>query len=178
MALIILKLCSKKRYRVQFLNNVEDRSAPTHKHARLYDDKKIIADPQYRNDLIINSFMHFEQLLEIIPDYYLVISKDPYSWLISYKNWAQRCQWPVVPFHFILEYNLFYGKFLELSQQSSKIVFIRYIDLLQKDTEAFGHTGLKFVSKKEMANMAILTSDQAGSSIQKVHEFTARILCD
>jgi hypothetical protein len=121
----------KKKYRVRFLNSDKDRSSPLQKHFRLYDNKDIIAEPQYLNDLKIPDFESFERLLEVAPDYYLVISKDPYSWLISYNNWAKKCNWPKVSHHYIEEYNLFYGKWQEFSQQTGKIIFIRYVDLLQ-----------------------------------------------
>jgi len=121
----------RKKYRVRFLNSDRDRSSPLQKHFRLYDDKKIIPEPQYLNELTIPDFAHFEGLLETRPDYYIVISKDPYSWLLSYNNWARKCNWPAVPHHYIEEYNLFYGKWLEFSRQTRKIVFVRYIDLLQ-----------------------------------------------
>lgn len=121
----------KKKYRVRFLNSDKDRSSPLQKHFRLYDNKDIIPGPLYRNDLKIPDFENFERLLEVAPDYYLVVSKDPYSWLLSYNNWAKKCNWPIVSHHYIEEYNLFYGKWLEFSQQTGKIIFIRYVDLLQ-----------------------------------------------
>lgn len=128
-----------KKYHVHILNsNIDgvrpDRSAPLHKHFRLYDEKDIVPEPKFKNEFKITSFVSFEQLLEVIPDYYLIISKDPYSWLLSYTDWARRSNWPEVPYHYILEYNLFYAKWLEFSQQSKRIIFVRYIDLL-RDTD-------------------------------------------
>ena len=129
-----------KKYRVQILNsNIDgirpERSSPLHKHFRLYDEKDIVPEPKFRNEYKINSFAAFEQLLEIIPDYYLIISKDPYSWYLSYTDWARRSNWQEVPYHYILEYNLFYAKWLELSRQTKKIVFVRYMDLLRDPDE-------------------------------------------
>ncbi|MCF8069588.1 MAG: hypothetical protein K9L30_13470 [Desulfobacterales bacterium] len=112
------------------MNSNQDRTAPIQKHFRLYDEKDIVPEPQYRNELYLSTFETFERALEIVPEYYLVLSKDPYSWLISYKNWAHKCNWPNVSHHYIIEYNLFYAKWLEFSQQTKKILFIRYIDLL------------------------------------------------
>jgi hypothetical protein len=129
-----------KKYRVQILNsNIDgvrpDRSSPLHKHFRLYNEKDIVPEPKFRNEYKISSFNAFEQLLEVIPDYYLIISKDPYSWFLSYTDWARRSNWQEVSYHYILEYNLFYARWLEFSRQTKKIVFVRYIDLLRDPDE-------------------------------------------
>jgi hypothetical protein len=120
-----------KYYAVRFLNDRDDRSAPLHKHFRLYDQKGLIPEPRYRNAVYVENVASLEGTLGVAPDFYLVISKDPYSWLLSYRAWARRCAWPPVPHHYILEYNLFYGKWLELGRETSQIVFVRYIDLLR-----------------------------------------------
>jgi hypothetical protein len=133
----------KRHYQVSLLNSNADRRAPIQKHFRLYDQKEIVPEPQYWNDLYIANFAEFEQLLTPPADYYLVISKDPYSWLLSYEKWAKTCDWAPVNHHYIQEYNLFYGKWLEFAAQTDKIIFIRYIDLLQ-DTQS----GLSFLAKK------------------------------
>jgi len=122
-----------------------------HKHFRLYDEKDLIPEPKFRNEYTITSLNAFEQLLEVIPDYYLIISKDPYSWFLSYTDWARRSNWLEVPYHYILEYNLFYAKWLELSQQTKRILFVRYIDLLRdpdeelKRLESIMHLKKKFL---------------------------------
>lgn len=145
-----------KKYRVMFLNsNIDgvrpERSSPLHKHFRLYDEKDLVPEPKFRNEYTITSLNAFEQLLEVIPDYYLIISKDPYSWLLSYQDWARRSNWEEVPYHYILEYNLFYGKWLEFAQQTNKILFVRYIDLLRdpdeelKRMESIMHLKKKFL---------------------------------
>ncbi len=144
-----LEVLLKRKYRVRFLNSNEDRSSPLQKHFRLYDDKEIIPDPQYRNNLKIEKFNDFEELLEIVPDYYLIISKDPYSWLISYNSWARKCSWPSVPHHYIIEYNQFYGKWLDFSQDTGKIVFTKYKDLLQNTDAELSRLGLSMNLKKK-----------------------------
>lgn len=126
-----LKALLEKKYRVRFLNSNKDRSSPLQKHFRLYDNKDIIPEIQYGNDIVIKDFQEFERHFTVVPDYYLVISKDPYSWFLSYSSWARKCNWPAVGHHYIEEYNLFYKKWLEFSRQSGKIVFVRYIDLLR-----------------------------------------------
>lgn len=125
----------KKNYRIRILNDNEDRSSPLQKHCRLYSQKDIIPEPQYHNDIIVEDFESFESLFDISPDYYVIISKDPYSWYLSYLNWAKKFNWPDVSHNYIEEYNLFYGKFIEFSKQSDKFVFVKYIDLV-KDANA------------------------------------------
>jgi hypothetical protein len=147
-----------KKYRVQFLNsNINgirpDRSSPLHKHFRLYDEKDIVPEPKFRNELKIASFIDFEKLLEFVPDYYLIISKDPYSWYLSYNDWARRSKWEPVPYHYILEYNLFYAKWLEFSQQTKKILFVRYIDLLRSPDEELNRLELEMHLQKKFLYM-------------------------
>lgn len=126
----------QKRFNVKTVNNEKDRHSINHKHTRIYDDKRIIPEPKYLNDIYISSFDDFESKLEKKADFYIVISKDPYSWLISYKNWAAKCDWPVKDYHYIEEYNLFYSKWVELSKQTGKFIFIRYIDIVS-DVDVF-----------------------------------------
>lgn len=130
-----LETLLKHNYKIRFLNQERDRSAPTHKHWRLYDDKSIIPEPQYHNDARVRDFAALEAMFAAAPDGYLVTSKDPYSWYTSYLRWAKRCNWEPVPHHYIREYNLFYGKFLELAGQTDKILFVRYADMV-RDPEA------------------------------------------
>lgn len=119
-----------KNYRVNFLNDYI-RTSPCNKHFRLYDEKNIIPEPQYKNEIFISSFEEYKKLISITPDYFIIISKNPYSWFLSYNKWADKCNWPKVYHHYIYEYNLFYGKWIELSKQTDQIVFVKYIDLLQ-----------------------------------------------
>ncbi len=101
------------------------------KHFRLYAEKHVVPEPRYRNDVMVRDFEHFEQLLDATPDFYVVVSKDPYSWLLSYSDWAKACDWPEPSHNYLDEYGLFYRKWLEFSEQSQRIVFVRYPDLLQ-----------------------------------------------
>jgi hypothetical protein len=126
-----LEVILRRNFHVHFLNSNKDRSSPLQKHFRLYDEKNIVPEPQYRNELVVRSFEHFESLFSVRADFYLVISKDPYSWFLSYNHWAQKCHWPDVSHHYIEEYNAFYGKLLELSAQTDKFIFLRYFDLIK-----------------------------------------------
>ena len=145
-----LETILKKKYRVKFLNSNQDRSSPLQKHFRLYDDKEKIPEDQYKNNLKIPDFYTFESLLRVVPDYYLVISKDPYSWLLSYKQWAKKCNWPNVNYHYIEEYNLFYGKWLEFSEQTNRILFVRYIDLLKAPADELNRLESKIGLEKRL----------------------------
>ena len=78
----------KKNYRVHLLNNNHDRSSPLQKHCRLYENKELIPHPQYFNDVSIKTVQELDAFFKTSPDYYLVISKDPYSWYLSYKAWG------------------------------------------------------------------------------------------
>lgn len=131
------------RYQVEIINRNHDKTYPGAKHFRLYDNKDFVPEPGYRNDVRIESYQHLESMLAVQPDYCIVISKDPYSWLESYNKWAAKCKWDKVSHHYIDEYNLFYGKWIELSGQTGKIVFVRYIDLLK---DVYGE--LKQLEKK------------------------------
>jgi hypothetical protein len=125
----------KKNYQVNFLNSDKDRRSPLQKHCRFYKNKELIPEPQYCNEIIVDEFEQFESLFKVEPDYYLIISKDPYSWYLSYRSWADECNWPNVTHHYIEEYNQFYKTFMEFSSQSDKFLFVRYIDLIE-DTGA------------------------------------------
>jgi len=122
----------KKNLRTTILNDNSDRSLPDQKHFRLYDQKAIIPRQHYYNDFYFETLLDFEKVLPIIPAGYLVISKDPYSWYLSYKTWADKNNWPAVDHHYIQEYNFFYEKWLGFSQSSDRIFFIRYLDLLRE----------------------------------------------
>lgn len=120
----------KRAYDVEVINNKQQRSSPSHKHFRLYDQKTIIPEAQYANSLPCPDLQTFEGYLQTVPDYYLVLSKEPISWLRSYQDWAQACGWPAVGHHYLEEYNLFYGRWLAFAKETERIVFLRYVDLL------------------------------------------------
>ena len=145
-----LETLLKKNYQVRFLNNKEDRRSPLQKHCRLYKNKNIIPHPKFSNEIILDTFDQFESLLNVIPDYYLIISKDPYSWYISYLNWAKKCNWPKVSHHYIEEYNLFYKTFMEFSFQSNKFIFIRYLDLIQNTNEFLDDLEKNIILRKKI----------------------------
>ena len=144
-----LETAVHKKYHVRFVNEVDDRSAPGHKHFRLYDQKEIIPEPQYYNDLTFTGYDDFEKQLQIPPDIILVISKDPYSWLLSYNSWAEKCHWPQPAHHYLEEYNLFYGQWLAFARQTDKIQFVRYRDLLNNSDQALSRLLSQFPLRKK-----------------------------
>ena len=104
----------------------------------------------------------FVRTLDVVPDFYIVISKDPYSWLISYRNWAQTCNWPKVEHHYILEYNLFHAKWLELARHTDRIVFVRYVDLLRNARAELGRLELSMGLHRRLVGRFL------GNSVGKV----------
>lgn len=136
----------EQQFEVEFLNKRYDRRHPKHKHFRIYDNKSLIGRENYHNDLHIQDLNDFESKLEIegIAEGFIIISKDPYSWLISYKKWAKRMKWPAPPHPYLLEYNEFYRKWWELYMKSEKVMFIRYSDLLLNTDETLEGLSLKF----------------------------------
>ena len=125
-----LEAVLNKSFPIKCLNDKDNRNSPMHKHFRLYDQKNFIPEPKYKNNLHYSDFLSFTNSLDEVPDYFFVISKNPYSWLISYRNWGEKCHWPSVNHHYISEYYYFYNKWMEFSLQSDRIIFIRYMDLL------------------------------------------------
>ena len=152
-----------KNYKVRFLNSNEDRSSPLQKHCRFYKNKKVIPEPQYENKIVVETFEQFESLFEIKPSYYLIISKDPYSWYVSYRSWAKKCTWPNVNHHYIEEYNLFYRTFIDFSHASEKLIFVRYIDLLTDPGNVLAMLAKKMKLEKRLFSKIILQNPRTVS---------------
>lgn len=134
----------RRRFRVRVLNEPHDRTAPGQKHFRLYDDKSRTPHPDYVNDYRFSGFGAFEAALPRPADHYVLISKDPYSWLASYKTWAARCSWVAPDYPYIDEWVLFYGawrRFAEEPDGAGRIHFLRYIDLLADSEKVFTALG-------------------------------------
>lgn len=116
---------------VHILNNNQEAKNPLHKHFRPHSFYTKIHS-LYRHKFSIDSFDSFVSYLPIIPDHYIIVSKDPYSWFLSYSNWAKNNpkQYHAVDFHFSEEYELFYSNWIHFSSGQSNIHYIKYIDLL------------------------------------------------
>ncbi len=131
-----LKELLLRHFDLEFLNREEERDHPLHKHFRIYDDKTLIGRPNFSNTVRYGTFADFEadNFPGNKPDLYVIISKDPYSWHLSYKSWGEKNNWEPSPHPFVYEYNKFYKKWLEFSEETNRIVFVKYTDLL-KDSE-------------------------------------------
>lgn len=143
-------------YDVSILNRFMERDHPAQKHFRLYKEKDIIPEPQYTNTLIVNSYAEYVTSLEIEEkiDGCLLISKDPYSWLLSYKRWAEKVGWQKVDHHYIQEYNYYYRDWLKFRQENEHIHFIRYRDLLLNTNEEMENIQDKLgIKLKRMKNI-------------------------
>lgn len=139
-----------RNYDVELVNEEEDRTSPAQKHFRLYDEKHIVPEPQYHNEVQTPDFATYESLVPQRPDHYVVISKDPYSWLLSYRKWAAGCGWPAVSHHYLEEYNLFYGRWLDFATQTHRVHFLRYHDLLAEPEDSLRTLADKTGMKKRM----------------------------
>lgn len=144
----------KKNFKAQIINR-KSRNLPRHqplqKHFRLYDDKTKIPEPKYLNDHLYQSFDEFESSLGLKSpvDGIIIISKDPYSWLLSYEKWATKCQWPDSDYNYIEEYVLFLNKWKQFSEESEKIHFIKYSNLLTEPEIIMDEIQSKFQIKKK-----------------------------
>jgi hypothetical protein len=125
-----LETMIRRRFRVRFLNEEKERDSPILKHVRLYAEKDLVPEPRYRNDIEVTDLASFEAVLPTVPDHFLVISKDPYSWYLSYRRFGERCGWPAPEHHYIEEYNHFYAEWLRMAEGSDRVHFVRYRDLL------------------------------------------------
>lgn len=66
------QLLLKNFKHIKFINN-NDRKTSRHKHYWLYKKN-------------IHTLQQFQQLLKVKPDFYIVIYKDPFAWLVSYRQ--------------------------------------------------------------------------------------------
>jgi hypothetical protein len=132
-----------QNFRVDWKNVVQPRNNPGHKHYRLYT-KEIFPTQEYHTEHPPATLQALERkLAPPLPAYYLIVSKSPYSWLLSYKKWARRCNWPEPNHHYIEEWNSFYGTWAEWAESSERIVFTRYIDFLNHPEEELGRLSRK-----------------------------------
>ena len=146
-----LETLLKKNFRVNIPNLRKEREHPLQKHFRLYHDKTKIPEPKYYNEYTYDHFKEFEHSLDLEKaNGIIIISKDPYSWLLSYEIWANKCSWPIPNYSYMEEYNLFLTKWREFENQTDKIIFIRYIDLLEKPEEILNQIQEKFELKRKL----------------------------
>tara|TARA_Y100000401_G_C8280551_1_gene203199 strand:+ start:82 stop:807 length:726 start_codon:yes stop_codon:yes gene_type:complete len=121
-------------FHIEHLNHAQEREEydVCHKHARLYCNSDF-ASGGFKCFCIRD----FEDLKARIkknnpfPDFFVITSKDPYSWLLSFRafsEWDRR--YKNLKFHPIKEYSLYYKKLISLSKQGGNFIFVRYIDMI------------------------------------------------
>jgi len=129
---------------IRFCNNDFARCLPVHKHFRLYDEKTVIPDIRYYNSFTYSKFGDFKNHVQQITgreiNLFLVTIKDPYSWYVSYQRHARKNKYPYVKrsvnSHYIIDYNLYYRKWLDFSMEApGEVLIVKYEDLID-DLEA------------------------------------------
>lgn len=126
----LLQYLIEANFNIRILNEANDRTSVLHKHFRVYDAKFKVPSYDYVNNTFIRNFSEFERSLATDTDLIFIISKDPYSWLLSYRRWGMQWGWATPAHHYLEEYNLFYRRWLDFTEETDKIKFVRYYDLL------------------------------------------------
>jgi len=135
-----------------FYNNDFARCLPVHKHFRLYDEKAVIPDVRFYNSFTYKGFKdfkeHVQQILAREIKCFIITIKDPYSWYVSYKKHARKNKFTYIKnslnSHYIIDYNLFYRKWLDFSVEAPHEVFImKYEDLIEDLDASLNRMGEK-----------------------------------
>lgn len=149
----ILQLLLRNFRNIRFYNQEISRCLPAHKHFRLYDEKSAIPDVRFFNTFTYSSFkdfkQHVEQIVEKEIDTFLVCIKDPYSWYLSYKKHARKNKVTYLKkslnSHYLIDYNLFYRKWLDFSMEApGEVMIVRYEDLIEDLEDTIKRVGEKF----------------------------------
>jgi hypothetical protein len=134
------QLILKNYGHIRFLNDSYARCLPTHKHFRLYDEKAAICNEKYLNTFLYEDFgafkSHVASLTGEACGIFLVCVKHPFSWYLSYGRHARKNGLSFfrksTNSHYIIDYNLFYGKWMEFARQSpSEVMFLKYEDFIR-----------------------------------------------
>ena len=124
---------------IRFYNNNFARCLPVHKHFRLFDEKAVIPDVRFYNSFIYKNFKDFKEHVELIlgrpVNLFIVTMKDPYSWYVSYKKHAKKNKFTYIKnslnSQYIIDYNLFYRKWLDFSVEApGEVLMVKYEDLI------------------------------------------------
>ena len=125
---------------MHFYNQAFSRCLPTHKHFRLYDEKSAIPDARFYNTFTYRNYRDFKAHVGQITgkeiNIFIVVIKDPYSWYLSYKRHARKNRYSYfkrsLNSHFLMDYNLFYRKWLDFSMEAPQdVLLLRYEDLIE-----------------------------------------------
>ena len=106
--------------------------------------------------MVVGNFRQFEQPLSVRPNFSLDRRTPIFKYLCIYNDWAKKCRWPDTSHHYIEEYNLFYGKLMELSWQTDRFVFIRYVDLIKDANAVLSHLEARMGLKKNLLSRLAL----------------------
>ena len=68
-----LEVLLKHQFHVQFMNNNKDRTSPLQKHFRLYDDKGLVPEPKYQNEIRVANFEELEDLININSNHFIIV---------------------------------------------------------------------------------------------------------
>lgn len=131
---------------IRFMNHGDARALPLHKHFRPYEEKVFIPDHRYLNNFRFESFAGFDscvsgmltgEMVETGTLKYLVTVRNPLSWHPSICRFARKNRWPgyrrrSLNHQYMIDYSLFYGKWLDFSNQSDRVVIVKYEDLLRQ----------------------------------------------
>jgi len=148
---------------IRFHNDTHSRCLPTHKHFRLYDEKSAIPGARFYNTFTYASFEDFKQHAGQVADreinIYIVVIKDPYSWYLSYKKHARKNKFiylkRVLNSHYLMDYNLFYRKWLDFSIEApEKVLLLKYEDLIEDLNGTLQRIGEKFDLQRSTASVA------------------------
>ena len=124
---------------IRFYNQTYSRCLPTNKHFRLYEEKSAIPSGLYYNSFSYPAFRDFKehscQVAGMEIEIFIICIKDPCSWYLSFMKHARKNKFPYfkksLNTHFLLDYNLFYRKWLDFSLEAPREVFmLRYEDLI------------------------------------------------
>lgn len=164
---------------IHFHNDTYARSLPTHKHFRLYDLKSAIPDFRFFNSFTYKDFHEFrEHVVKITGreiNLFIVNIKNPYSWYLSYLKHARGNKFAfsrsALNSHFIIDYNLFYKKWLDFSREApDKVVMLKYEDFLEnfdssiqsfQDRLGLSRTSDLFINPGKVPMSQKFTSDRA-----------------
>lgn len=146
---------------VEMLNDGAARSLPTHKHFRLYNEQYFIPEPKYYNNFHYYSLEDVEKHLEELTGKtnvgFVVTVRNPYNWYLSYCRLARKNTRPFKKNrwrsfnrhsenpHYMIDYNLFYTKWLNFVKQNpGKSILLRHEDMLKDMPSSLDAIAQKF----------------------------------
>lgn len=132
----LLRRVIERHFGGEYAGAWEDRSSTKHRHFRLYDRKDMVPTDEYINRVFVKK----TEDLDMEADRIFVISKDPYSWDLSYERWWKANNTDPQNREFTFEWNLFYRKWKEIADE--RVVFVRYWDLLSRFRPCLTEMGL------------------------------------